>query len=558
MNIGEGGIIVMSANEPNEPTTADYTVSGTIGALSEKGWSSDKDITLNNGAIVQLAVWDVENKQYTDTAADIDLTAGVGGSGSLTLAGRGKLIVKQALAHDVASTGGQLAIADFSGFKAETGTVTAYTGYGDSTTDGYATGGQYRVAGAGSTIGSAIIISTNAEGESVEETVSITDGLATVTKSLSSEFFVNTDVIRSNIDEVREGTFFTLATGAKYHTTEVADLGKVTVADDTAAVYLQNADGKDLLKITNVPDATALSVTIGGENNMELTCSDKTYTGNFTVLSGATLKQSGGEAVDTAGAPLYNDAGKNRTITVQNQATFDINGTDACYHVILEGGATLKNSSSELGMDKRNTPIIELKGNATVQADNRFGMLGSGYDSTTLTLNNNTLTKTGLGTFHLNNCIVDAGIIEILAGTVAITEKDGQNSSNGTSNISAATFKVGKSTIGTGDEAQHVQGMLSYNENAKGTLEIGHVIAAGGVVLAGENKEIVLSKLSGVSSATDSYITKVGLGTLRLADDIKISDDITVHANVGTLAIGAVDIATDKTLNITGTATADV
>ncbi|MBQ4635945.1 MAG: hypothetical protein IJB64_05880 [Akkermansia sp.] len=525
LNIGEGGV---SGNGTINVNAA------TLGALDAAGWSTSAKVNLGSGSTVQLATWDVENKQYTDTSADITLGGEVLGGGSLTLAGSGRLTVSSALAHDVSSTGGQLALTGLSNCEF-VGTGDTFTGYGDSTTDGYAST-MYRIAGAGSTITEAILI----KGEGNELTCAVDAGVMTVEEG--TMFVVNTEVDRAKIDEWKEGTTLVLGANSVYRTSEISDLGVIdNVVDDTAAVYVQNTEGKDLLKITNVPTA-ALNITIGGEGNNEITCDDASYTGNFTVLSGTTLKQTGN---DKAGEGY--DSAPDRTITIQKDATFDISGAEAYYHIVLEEGATLANTGSAVTYGGRNLALIELDGDATVNAASTFGVVFGGYGAAELHLNGNTLTKIGANTFHLNNCTLDAGTIRIEEGFLELMEHGGPVKTD----VSAATFEVCSKTVtNENGEESTVSGCLYYGTQGTNALSIGHLVASGGNVQVTTGKQLIIEAISGTA------FNKLGSGTLTLADGIKVDSDIAINVDGGGLVLSSVEVATGKTLSITGAATA--
>ena len=539
MNLGEYGINITTSH------TVSINVDGTLGSLSDKGWSSTKAITLNDGATVQLSVWDVANKQYTDTAADIDLTAGVGGSGALTLAGSGRLLVSSALAHDVSSTGGKLVFTDIAGCEF-LGTGDTFSGYGDSTTDGY-TSAQYRIAGSGSTITEATVLI----GAETEKVYSVAGGVMTVDDG--TVFVVNTVVDRANITEWKEGTSLVLGAGSVYHTSVVEDVGVISgVEDATAAVYLQNTEGKDLLKITNLPVAAGLNVTIGGEGNNEIVCSDSTFTGNFTVLSGAILKQSdaeGSDGWDISGEGY--DVAPERSITVQDDAIFDINGKEAYYHIVLEEGATLANTGADVSyVNHRNLALVELTGDATVNAQSTLGVVGGSYQAAELLLNGHTLTVEGGDTFLLNNCTVGAGTILVKNGSLELLEYNGPRKTD----LSAATVEVTTSTVVGEDNTETVvQGGIYYGREGNTAIQVGHLVASGGYVQTTAGRELIINEVSG------SAFTKYGTGVVTLKDGITIAEDLTITSDVdaGSIGLSTVNVAAGKTLSITGTATAD-
>ena len=127
---------------------------GTLGAL-ESSWSSQQAISFRDGSTIQLAVYDVDNKTYSGSA-DITLSGLLSGDGgSLTLAGNGALTVSRYLEMVVGVAEGAGATAKFDGTLDTTlpwATSGTFTGYGNSTTDGYATMQGYSVFAAGSTV----------------------------------------------------------------------------------------------------------------------------------------------------------------------------------------------------------------------------------------------------------------------------------------------------------------------------------------------------------------------------------------------------------------------
>ena len=530
LNLGEPGVDITNNQ------TVDITVAGTIGALTDKGWASSKSITLQDGATVQLSVW--ETDQYT-TAANIDLTVGVAGSGILNLAGSGKLKISSALAHDVNLKDGATAgieITELKRFSFEQ-FGTSCSGYGDSVTDGYSAAA-YTVAGAGS---SELKVSI-ADEEDAEYT--LTGGKIVVADKV---FFVNTEVQRSGITDYREGTVFALGDGAVYHTSVVEDFGVLRKVGEGASVYLQNAEGADLLLVTHLTANWKPNLTVDGNT---VTAASNLYPADFTVLGGATLKQNGANNAGTS----Y-DTATERVITVQNGGTFDANGFASYYHIVLDGGATLANTGNAVGSGVKNLAEIELKGDATIATDSQFGILRCAEDGATwvageLSLNGNTLTKTGTGTFHIANCVLDAGTIAVENGSVLLLEHCGPAYTD----ASAVTFAVKQS----GD----AKGTLEFGREGRSVGAMSALVAEGGNVRVNVDRTVtVLDAVSG------SGFTKLGEGSLAFASGMQIKDNLTINfakltenkkeVGSGSITLSALSVAAGKTLDIQGDVLAD-
>ena len=513
---------------------------GTLGALATEGWSSSATTNIGNGATIQLGVYDLTSGEYSG-ASTITLSGTHTGTGALTLAGDGRLVISSALGNDVSlaeGAGATLAVNGLSGFEASA--AGALSGYGDSTTDGYASGESYVIAGAGSTLDKVTVLtSTTDEGgvtTTTEAEYDLIGGVLTLESADSTSFYVNTDVTRSLIDEVKEGTTFSLAAGSSYHTNVVDDLGAIVdVADSTAAVYLQNEEGKDLLKITNLSANWKPNITIEGN---DVVCSAGAYTADFTILSGATVKQTGN---DTAGEGY--DAAAGRVITVADGGTFDINGHEAYYHVVLEEGATLANYGGAVGTGGRNLALVELTGDATVDTDSQLGVVFSGYNAAQMHLNGNTLTKTGSGVFHINNCTTDAGTIRIEEGKVLWLEYNGPAKTT----TDATTFVVCSNEDGS------VKGTLQFGSEGRSVGAIASLVAEGGNVNVDASRVVTV-----LNSLTGSSFTKQGTGSLALNAGMVIADDITATVEQGAITLSTIGVAEGKTFAIAGAATADV
>ena len=540
LNVGIGGISGGGA----------INVDGaTLGALSAEGWTSATTTKIGNGSTIQLAVYNVNTGEYGGSA-DITLSGTHTGTGSLVLAGSGQLTISSAMLNDISLAEGStatLAVNGLEQFVLES--ATGYTGYGDSTTDGYAAGESYRVAGEGSTLDSVTLIQ-----DGVESVHSMVDGALIIQDDNNANFYVNTEVNRSDIATLREGTVFNVAAGGVFRTHLVEDMANTKALDSSATIYLQNAEGTDVLKLTNLPAEQTTGFAIDGNT---VVADAGTYSADITVLSGVSLSQAQTDGNDKVGLNYLQNT--ERTITVQDGASFDIAGKEAYYHVVLEEGAVLSNTGAAVGKTNRNLPVVDLTGNATIDATNRFGMLGSGYDTVHLNLNGNTLTKTGAGIVHFTNCVFDEGTICIENGYVELV-----TNSNKDADYSSATFEL------CADAEAGTYGGLDYM--GRSTDVIGHIVGNGGTLLVGTGYTANVDKLSG------SHLAKNGLGAMVMGAGASIEGDINIAAtagsltlkggvtvngnaaiaaNRGALTLGALSVAEGKTLTVSGGALAD-
>ena len=509
---------------------------GTLGALHADGWSTNQNITFNSDSTIQLSTWDVENKQYTDTAADIRLNGNLTGTGDITLAGSGSLFINAPISQDVhlaAGSQAKLALDGLRKFKVEYTESSTFYGYGDSLTDGYATDSICYVAGEGSTITSVDLH----EGENKVQ-YTLTNGTFNLDAPI---FYVNTEVFNSQINaaDKKANTLYDLADNAIYHTSIVDDLGNLKQVGENAVVYLQSEAGTDLLKLTNVPANWKPSLTISG-NTIEAAASN--YTADFTVLAGATLKLTNNS---TAGAGV--DVAPNRTITLESGAVFDANGKKAHYHIIMEQGSSLINKGDGVAVTAgKNIAHLELTGDATIDLTSDYGLVGDGNARTKLTLNGNTLTKIGSGKFYFNNCTTDAGTIRIEDGTLHWFEYNGDMLTH----TGETTFAVATTTR---DDNSVVQGVLQFGyDGGRYEAEIFGLIAEGGKVHIDKARVVtVLDSLSG------SAFTLSGEGSLKLASGMLISDNIEVTVEGGAIILSEIGVAENKALTINGAVRAD-
>ena len=168
----------------------------------------------------------------------------------------------------------------------------------------------------------------------------------------------------------------------------------------------------------------AVSLASGGAGKTVISAGTVQVTGSFAtdidVGNGAILKLGtvGGFGSSGDGAT---ESGK--TITVKTGGTIELNGTEGCNAYTLAGG-TLQNTGTAIGTSQRQTTALTLTADSTVNAGSDFGLLGSQYANTTITLGGNKLVKIGTQKFLLCKTSTDStagGEIDVNAGTLWLT-----------------------------------------------------------------------------------------------------------------------------------------
>ena len=195
-----------------------------------------------------------------------------------------------------------------------------------------------------------------------------------------------------------------------------------------------------------------------------------------TIISNGTLK-----VASKAGTA----AGTDHTVHVNMGATFDANGVvDVNTKVILEEGAHfVNNKGGYINYNNGQTVSITLKGDATVTATGNFGLIGPGYNATTLDLGANTLTLDGSGKFWLCNTTINGtGVIAVNAGALDFANGRASTGNDCTISIGAGgtismyadltvkNFENGGSCIGT--KKLTVKGMLTPGSAAIANLTL--------------------------------------------------------------------------------------
>lgn len=241
---------------------------------------------------------------------------------------------------------------------------------------------------------------------------------------------------------------------------------------------------------------------------------------------GISAPSYGAVDVSTGETMKVETATENETYNVGVSATLDINGKELKNNTItLAEGAKLTNTGTNLAQDAAQIKVLTLTGDASVEAgaNHNIGMIGGNWARTTVAMDGHTLTKTGDGTFFINNTDVTGnGIIDVSAGTLQIcvtgTTGDKNVSAAGTEfKTSGASAKIslvsGSKLIAAGfsGEAGSIQG--------SGSLQVGSDTSYtyNGTVTGGMN-------LTKVGSGTQTFAGTATLGTVQVnAGGLKFS-----------------------------------
>lgn len=162
------------------------------------------------------------------------------------------------------------------------------------------------------------------------------------------------------------------------------------------------------------------SVVQDGESTLITAAEGALLKGNVTVHAGAVLRNSYQADYDETGLGVNYAEAPERVFTVEKGGTLDLYGGETYYHVVLEDGATLANTGTDISYRWKGLPVVDLEGDATVQARFDFGMVGASYGEVALNLNEHTLTKTGKSTFYLCHATANSGSIDVQEGTLAL------------------------------------------------------------------------------------------------------------------------------------------
>lgn len=305
-------------------------------------------------------------------------------------------------------------------------------------------------------------------------------------------FMVNEDATMTVDNTLTLGSIYVKGTAGKTLTIKSASSNNISIANMlvSSGVKLDLQSGISIsagievesdatMGITISEDKTISSI-ISGNGGVEISSSDtstprvatfsgaNTFKGGLTVNQGITAKTttSTGFGSYTSGAAL--DALS--TITIKDGAAIDIKGTqNYCYRYIISGtgvnnSGAMYNSGSEIGTGARQASSITLTGDATINCAATWGLLANGYGDTKLELNGYTLTKTGNAALLLVSTSKDANT----SGTLVIAEGSLQTYSSKTCNL--PTYDL------------IIQDGASYTEGAD--LTVNHIRIPAGVAVS--------------------------------------------------------------------------
>lgn len=272
-------------------------------------------------------------------------------------------------------------------------------------------------------------------------------------------FMVNEDATMTVDNTLTLGSIYVKGTAGKTLTIKSASSNNISIANMlvSSGVKLDLQSGISISAGIEVESDATMGITISedktisniisGNGGVEISSSDtstprvatfsgaNTFKGGLTVNQGITAKTttSTGFGSYTSGAAL--DALS--TITIKDGAAIDIKGTqDYCYRYIISGtgvnnSGAMYNSGSEIGTGKRQACSITLTGDATIKCAATWGLLANGYGDTKLELNGYTLTKTGSAALLLVSTSKDVST----SGTLVIAEGSLQTYSSKTCNL---------------------------------------------------------------------------------------------------------------------------
>lgn len=283
-------------------------------------------------------------------------------------------------------------------------------------------------------------------------------------------FYVNADGTAESLAHATEASDGELATiRLSDGTTLNVDLAggalnSVEVAS-SATAKLNVSQNATISRITKLEKGDTL--TIDGNSSATLTLGqDSTVQGNL-LITHSTVKMGNVQSLGAYNRITSIDSPLLRTITVGEQGVLDVNGgetnANVGYTVTLDGG-TLTNSGAGKNYGKRQ-PVTNLilESNSKVSAENAFGLVASGHDTTTLVLNGHTMEKTGGNTFYMVNTTVLSGD----GGRIKVSE--GMLNFNASADAGKRGAAEGSIELAGGNVAGHIK--LGGNAAFEGTAD---------------------------------------------------------------------------------------
>ncbi len=568
INVGSSGI-----QRPSLSVVTYNFNSGTIGSLADS-WSSTENLVFGGAITIDTAKKTInESGAATDagTSSAITLSGGLTFSGddsALVISGNGSVTLGGTVSGATADSAAKITVNSGSKLTLDASSlVYALTGSTDDSIDG-----------------KTLNIATG-------------DGTILTTGTLSrTNFTWNGFALaeRTKVSELSNGSVSVSFSGAAYNlfwksgtsgtwdtsTTDVWGNGSATGGSETFV------SGDNVTFDTD--SAVAVTVSSSGVTAGTMTVSAGTVTlsgGNVTAntadITAGTLVLSSATKLTTVGGITVNDSGTLKissntsiggNVTVNSGGTFDVNGSTSDIGsnigTITLAGGTLTNTGSGVGTNLKQLYTLAVTADSEINGTGNFGLIGSQYAATTLTLNGKTLTKKGTNTFWLANTTVSAGTLKISEGTVDSYGKNINGSaadfvieSAGTLNMRAGTLSANSiSGAGTINFGALSNLPTTFTTDWTGTVAFTSISNVSGVGLTlsnlgNSNSKIVFDGVSGTGTGKNQGLWFVPGNTYDVNIEIA-AGGLTLTNGSSTTAVGLSGaLSGTGTFNFAGTVT---
>ena len=344
--------------------------------------------------------------------------------------------------------------------------------------------------------------------------------------------------------------------------TEVNAAGDLTF-EGSANLTLGANTNKAYINMAGNMVIDGVTVTVNGVN-------DNAFTGNIEVKSGTLKLGDDPDAAETYVLGEYTTRNGARTITIDAQGTYDLNGkTDAKYFLTLNGGL-LTNSGEAIGTGKAQTSGLKLLANSSIGgSDGDFHILSKGYAANNVDLQEHTLTKVGSNTVGFVNTTFDAGTLEVQGGALWFdADNNGDVTFNGPLSIVLNNAQAGDNPVLKGSGTA---GDSSVNVNADVAIAATYS-ATTNLPLNMNGHTLSLSADGGQTQTVNGAITGTGNSNLVVGETAHNGTVVLAGANTyagttevkaGTLAVsgsgslGSGDVTVDKGATLQYDRTAD-
>ena len=344
--------------------------------------------------------------------------------------------------------------------------------------------------------------------------------------------------------------------------TEVNAAGDLTF-EGSANLTLGANTNKAYINMAGNMVIDGTTVTVNGVNN-------NAFTGNIEVKSGTLKLGDDPDAAETYVLGEYTTRNGARTITIDAQGTYDLNGkTDAKYFLTLNGGL-LTNSGGAIGTGKAQTSGLKLLANSSIGGSNGdFHILSKGYAANNVDLQGFTLTKVGSNTVGFVKTTFDAGTLEVQGGALWFdADNNGDVTFNGPLSIVLNNAQAGNDPVLKGSGTA---GDSSVNVNADVAIAATYS-ATTNLPLNMNGHTLSLSADGGQTQTVNGAITGTGNSNLVVGETAHNGTVVLAGANTyagttevkaGTLAVsgsgslGSGDVTVDKGATLQYDRTAD-